>query len=145
MMGERETKGRGFAFAALDRTAAVSACMSLRVCAALGPGRDSFRRTLFEGLDTLVSQISDTPRTGRFAGTDETLLVHGLVCLQCEADKVKERVRASEAAPYAARNPSASGWQSLMRANRLASRATTSEVLHVHESCTESSSYSCKV
>ena len=60
MMGEteRETKGRGFAFAALDRTAAVSACMSLRVCAA---GRDSFRRTLFEGLDTLVSQISDTP------------------------------------------------------------------------------------
>ena len=63
MMGERETKGRGFAFAALDRTAAVSACMSLRVCAA---GRDSFRRTLFEGLDTLVSQISDTPPHGPF-------------------------------------------------------------------------------
>ena len=37
--------------------------MSLRVCAA---GRDSFRRTLFEGLDTLVSQISDTPPHGPF-------------------------------------------------------------------------------
>ena len=77
MMGERETKGRGFAFAALDRTAAVSACMSLRVCAA---GRVIALGGRFLRDWTHSFRKSRTPpRTGRFAGTDETLLVHGLV------------------------------------------------------------------
>ena len=57
------------------RTAAVSAC--LFECARLGV--IAFVGTLLRVRTTVFRSCGTPPRTGRFAGTDETLLVHGLV------------------------------------------------------------------